>query len=108
MLFERSEFGAIMGRDLSRTLSISCLAFALIVSACVHDQKLAWQDTSQNESGFRIYRVVGQEKRLVGEVGANVTQFIDRRAPAGACYIVTAFNDEGESSPTSVACGKGG
>ncbi|HET7007739.1 MAG TPA: hypothetical protein VFK65_19690 [Candidatus Binatia bacterium] len=97
-----------MGRDFNRTLSISYVAVALTVSACMHDQKLAWQDTSQNENGFRIYRVVGQEKRLVGEVGANVTQFIDRRAPAGACYIVTAFNDEGESPPTSVACGKDG
>ena len=97
-----------MGRDFNRTLSISYVAAALTVSACMHDQKLAWQDTSQNENGFRIYRVVGQEKRLVGEVGANVTQFIDRRAPAGACYIVTAFNDEGESPPTSVACGKDG
>jgi hypothetical protein len=82
------------------------ILFGLMMSACMQDQRLAWQDTSQNENGFRIYRLVGQEKRLVGEVGANVTHFIDRRAPSGACYIVTAFNDEGESSPTGVVCGK--
>jgi hypothetical protein len=35
-----------------------------------------------------------------------VTQFFDREAPVGSCYVVTAFNDEGESPPTSLVCGE--
>jgi len=65
---------------------------------------LSWQDTSENEEGFRIYRIANHEKKLIAEVGPNVTQYIDKNAPAGACYIVTAFNAAGESAATDSAC----
>ena len=98
---------AAIGRIGHGALLLSFVLAGLLVSACLHDQKLAWDDTSQNENGFRIYRVVGEDKRLIGEVGPNITRFVDRGAPAGACYLVTAFNDEGESAPTRVVCGGG-
>jgi hypothetical protein len=107
-LFSLRHLRAVIGKDLNPGLSIWCVVVGLIASACMHDQRLAWQDTSQNEKGFRIYRVVGGEKRLIGEVGPNVTNFVDHGAPAGSCYVVTAFNDEGESPPTSIVCGKNG
>jgi hypothetical protein len=65
---------------------------------------LSWQDTSNNEDGFRIYRSSGDQKRIIGEVGPNVTRYIDNQAPPNACYVVTAFNAAGESTPTGSAC----
>ena len=102
-----SRLPAAIGTIRHRAPVLSIALASLLVFACVHDQKLAWEDTSQNENGFRIYRVVGEDKRLIGEVGPNITRFVDRGAPAGACYLVTAFNDEGESAPTRVVCGGG-
>jgi len=65
---------------------------------------LSWQDTSENEDGFRIYRVTNAQKVLIAEVGPNVTQYVDKNAPGQACYIVTAFNAAGESNTSNSAC----
>ena len=65
---------------------------------------ISWQDTSETEQGFRIYRVGAQGKTMIAEVGPNVTQFTDREAPSEACYLVTAFNETGESPPTATVC----
>ena len=65
---------------------------------------LSWQDTSNNEDGFRIYRITGDQKQVIGEVGPNVTSYIDGQAPRDACYVVTAFNAAGESTPAGSAC----
>ncbi|HEX9786405.1 MAG TPA: hypothetical protein VGB09_00190 [Candidatus Binatia bacterium] len=65
---------------------------------------LFWQDTSENEDGFRIYRITEIEKKIIAEVGPNVTRYVDRNAPRKACYVVTAFNAAGESVPTGSAC----
>jgi len=79
----------------------------LLAVACnTKPMTLSWEDTSENEDGFRIYRIANNEKRIIAEVGPNVTQYIDRSAPAGACYVVTAFNSAGESVATNSACGK--
>ena len=66
--------------------------------------KLHWEDTSDNEKGFRIYRVAPKGKTKIGEVGANVTDYIDKSPPPKACYVVTAFNSAGESDPSNVSC----
>jgi hypothetical protein len=77
----------------------------LLLNACnAKPLMLSWQDTSENENGFRIYRVANSEKKLIGQVGPNVTQYIDKDAPYGACYIVTAFNAAGESPATNSDC----
>jgi hypothetical protein len=77
----------------------------LLLNACnAKPLTLSWQDTSENEEGFRIYRVANSEKILIGQVGPNVTQYIDQDAPYGACYIVTAFNAAGESAATNSDC----
>lgn len=65
---------------------------------------LSWDDTSENEDGFRIYRIANNQKTLIAEVGANVTQYVDKSAPADACYVITAFNAAGESSTSNSAC----
>jgi hypothetical protein len=65
---------------------------------------LSWKDNSGDENGFRIYRITGNEKIKIAELGPDVTHYIDKDAPPKACYIVTAFNSDGESSPTSKIC----
>lgn len=65
---------------------------------------LTWRDTSKNEDGFRIYRIVGRERTKLAEVKANVTRYVDKDPVPKACYIVTAFNAAGESPATNVVC----
>jgi hypothetical protein len=66
--------------------------------------KLNWEDTSDNEKGFRIYRVTPKGKTKIAEVGANVTTYTDKSSLSEACYVVTAFNSAGESDPSNVSC----
>jgi hypothetical protein len=66
--------------------------------------RLNWEDTSNNEKGFRIYRVMPKGKTKIAEVGANITSYTDKSALSNACYVVTAFNSAGESDPSNVAC----
>jgi len=63
-----------------------------------------WEDTSDNEEGVRIYRIMAKDTTKIAEVGPNVTTYIDKDALAGACYAVSAFNSAGESSPSNTAC----
>ena len=65
---------------------------------------LSWKDNSRNETGFRIYRITGNQKIKIAELGPNTTTYIDKDAPPKACYLVVSFNSAGESSPTSKAC----
>lgn len=82
-------------------------AIALLGSGCnTRSMTLSWQDTSENEDGFRIYRIASDQKKIIAEVGPNVTQYTDPNAPPNACYIVTAFNSAGESTTTNSACRK--
>ena len=84
---------------------VSLSLVALLGSACnTRSMTLSWQDTSENEDGFRIYRIASNEKKIIAEVGPNITQYTDPNAPPGACYIVTAFNAAGESDATNSAC----
>jgi hypothetical protein len=66
--------------------------------------KLDWEDTSDNEKGFRIYRVTPKGKTKIAEVGPNVTTYIDKTSLSNACYVVTAFNSAGESDPSNTSC----
>jgi fibronectin type 3 domain-containing protein len=96
-------FGRYLRSGWTGTLLISLPM--LLLNACnANPMTLSWQDTSENEDGFRIYRVANNEKQFIAQVGPNVTQYIDKDAPYGACYIVTAFNAAGESAATNSAC----
>jgi hypothetical protein len=65
---------------------------------------LHWEDTSDNEKGFRIYRITPKGKTNIADVNANVTTYIDKTPASKACYVVTAFNSAGESDPSNVSC----
>lgn len=67
--------------------------------------QLNWQDNSDNETGFRIYKDAGTTP--LGSVGTNITAFQHKMtAPEGSnhCFAVTAFNDTGESARSNQAC----
>ncbi|HSE88595.1 MAG TPA: hypothetical protein VLJ79_20415 [Candidatus Binatia bacterium] len=40
--------------------------------------KLNWEDTSDNEKGFRIYRITPKGKTKIAEVRANITTYTDK------------------------------
>jgi hypothetical protein len=108
-----------------RVLIIICLfALLLVVSSCggtKTDPKtptapssvvatpgpgyitVTWQDNSDNETGFVVYRngsTTSQTRSKVGEVGANTTKFLDTdiQLSSDYSYSVAAKNAEGESS----------
>jgi hypothetical protein len=83
-------------------LGVICLF--LMVACNAQSMTLSWQDTSENEDGFRIYRIEKNQKHLIAEVGRNVTQYVDKNASPDACYVVTAFNAAGESTTSNSAC----
>jgi hypothetical protein len=65
---------------------------------------LSWKDTSGSKTGFRIYRILGNQKTKIAEVGPNVTTYVDKESSPKACYVVTAFNSAGESPATDKVC----
>jgi hypothetical protein len=81
------------------------LIFCFCLFACgKRTAHLKWEDTSDNEDGFRIYRITAKNTTKIAEVGPNVTTYSDKDALAGACYAVSAYNSAGESSPSNTAC----
>lgn len=63
--------------------------------------ELRWQDRSEDETGFRVYRSAdGAPFALVAAIDPDVTVFFDDSiAPATSYrYRVSAFNEQGESS----------
>ena len=69
---------------------------------------LAWSDNSTNESGFKIERSAGGAFTQIGQVGANVTTYLDTGlAPNTAYdYRVFAFNSSGNSSYSNIGSGR--
>jgi hypothetical protein len=81
------------------------LIFCLYLFACgKRTAHLKWEDTSDNEDGFRIYRITAKNTTKIAEVGANVTTYVDKDALAGVCYAVSAYNSAGESFPSNTSC----
>ena len=67
--------------------------------------RLDWQQHSDNENGFHIYRQIGDSQIFsnIGNVPANVVTFTDDTLQPNttAQYQVTAYNDIGETEPTN-------
>lgn len=68
--------------------------------------RLTWQDTSSNESGFKIERLNGSTYVQIASVTANTRSYSDINVTGGVsyCYRVRAFNTIGTSAPTNAAC----
>jgi len=80
----------------------------LVVTRVGGAVRLAWTDTSTNETGFKIERRIdpGGTFEQIAETGQNGNSFADASviATAGYCYRVKASNLKGSSTPTNVAC----
>src|SRR4029453_15118229 len=66
---------------------------------------LRWRDRSTNEAGFVIERSIdGAAFSAVGEVGPNVTLFVDRGLDSATAYFyrVRRFNAAGYSAPSNL------
>jgi Domain of Unknown Function (DUF1080) len=68
--------------------------------------RLTWTDTSDNEDGFKIERLVGGLVAATLTAAANATSYIDSALVAGTvyCYRVEAFNSVGDSNPSNQSC----
>lgn len=69
------------------------------------DLRLEWQDNSDNEDGFEIWRRVNEgEWLLIGATNTDVSTFVDGVIPVGAVlsYRVRAWNQFGESGYTNI------
>ena len=69
---------------------------------------LSWQDNASNETGFTVERSAGGAFTQIGQVGANVTTYLDTGlAPNTAYdYRVFAFNGSGNSSYSNIGSGR--
>jgi hypothetical protein len=79
--------------------------------ASAQQLRLSWVDRSYNEAGFVIERKIigrglGTPWQRLGEVGVNITAYVDTQVVAGRCYCyrVAAFNVSGQSRYTEVRC----
>lgn len=73
-----------------------------------YEIRLTWQDNSDNEDGFKIYRKFGNKWFWLGWVGPNVTTWTDTELLCGElyCYYVRAYNQDGISTKTLSKCDK--
>ncbi len=71
-----------------------------VVRATSDSITLNWQDNSNNETGFVIYRWNGSVFDIIGNTNANVTTFTDTglQCATDYTYEVSASNDAGKSS----------
>jgi subtilisin family serine protease len=65
------------------------------------DIKLTWNDNSNNEDGFEIYRKSGYVFTLIDWTGPNVREYWDRDLlPGTYYYYIRAYNQYGNSQKT--------
>jgi hypothetical protein len=86
---------------------LALIASAVATPALAASIALNWNDTSTNESGFRIERMpAGGSYALLKTVGSNVKAYSDTSVVAGSsyCYRVRAYNSAGVSSPSNQVC----
>jgi hypothetical protein len=73
-----------------------------VTGTTINSIGLAWDDTSSNEDGFRIYKTSDLSTyTLARTVGPGATGFTDADLPcfSGYLYQVRAYNAAGESTP---------
>jgi YD repeat-containing protein len=66
---------------------------------------LTWGDNSDNEAGFYVERYTGTGWARIASVGAGITGYYDTGLPPNTTfrYRVVAYNDAGESNPSTWA-----
>lgn len=66
---------------------------------------LKWRDDTEKEQGYKIYRSINGEKRLIGSVGKDIESFIDNSPMTGenTYYEVVAHNLIGASPAAGIS-----
>jgi hypothetical protein len=81
---------------------------ALLATRYVHaaNLRVTWEDTSNNEDGFTIERVVAGLVDTTISVGINSNSYTDSGLINGTiyCYRIIAFNSAGNSDPSNEGC----
>lgn len=88
---------------MKKLLLLPFLFLGTVLSAA--DLRLEWQDNSNNEDGFEIWRKTNDgEWLLIGATGPDVATFNDGVIPIGVTlsYRVRAWNQFGESGFTNI------
>lgn len=71
--------------------------------------RLEWEDVSDDESGFRVERSLQEDTGFteIDTVAAEMTEYTDGTVEAGGRYFyrVRAYNESGDSDPSTVAFG---
>jgi len=86
-----------------KNLLLSLAFLGTVLNAA--DLRLEWQDNSDNEDGFEIWRRVNEgEWLLIGATNTDVATFVDGVIPIGSVlsYRVRAWNQFGESGYTNI------
>jgi hypothetical protein len=94
--------GTIVQTGTSAPAAPSNLSASAASSSAIN---LSWTDSSSNEDGFQVERLVGGTWTQVGVVGANVTSWQDTGLVADTTYSyrVRAYNAAGESAYSNTA-----
>ena len=86
-----------------KKLILSFIFLGFVLNAA--DLRLEWQDNSNNEDGFEVWRRVNEgEWLLIGATNVNISTFVDGVIPIGSVlsYRVRAWNQFGESGYTNI------
>ena len=86
-----------------KKLLLSFIFLGFVLNAA--DLRLEWQDNSDNEDGFEVWRRVNEgEWLLIGATSVNISTFVDGVIPIGRVlsYRVRAWNQFGESGYTNI------
>ena len=88
------------------TLFLACASWHAEVQAQSASLLLSWTDTSNNEDGFKIERLIAGLVDATLTIPANASSYVDSALVAGTvyCYRVEAFNSAGGSDPSNQAC----
>ena len=90
---------------LKEMLKTSALLMLFTASIYAGDLRLYWQDNSDNEAGFEIWRRVNDGAwALIAATNADDATFVDTVIPVGVIlyYRVRAWNQFGESDYTNI------
>lgn len=80
--------------------------FDLVATAVSSTQiDLTWKETSENEKGFYVYRKLANSFQKIAVLDSNATSYSDSALNPETTYWykVTAYTDDGESSPSNEA-----
>ncbi|RCK73970.1 MAG: peptidase S8 and S53, subtilisin, kexin, sedolisin [Ignavibacteriae bacterium] len=101
----KNEFGSTQASNSPWKFTIANVPLAptnLVVDIKSFNQiHLQWQDNSNNELGYRVYRYIGSGKiNVSGDLPPNTTSFLDTGLIPNTQYLyeVLAYNEQGEGN----------